>query len=111
MSDHESPVLKKGVEIAQVLSKAGLQMKECTVVNKGHRMPYMRGDLLTEMIEKNVDKISKIYAEEQTLSAVSIAQKLLKDNLLIRLERFHEEKKYYWPRKLVLTNVSSILID
>jgi hypothetical protein len=83
-------------------------MKECTLINKGHRVFYTRGDMLIEMFEKNVDKINKVYEEEQAHSAISIAQRLLKDNLLVRLERVHEEKKYYWPRKLALTNVSFI---
>lgn len=111
MSDKVPPVLKKGIEIAQLLNGAGLPMKECMLVNKQQRIPYTRGDKLIEIIEKKMDTIAKIYEEEgQTHSPVSIAQKLLRDNLIVRLERVHEEKKYYWPRKLALTNVFSLNI-
>lgn len=108
MSSEVPVILKKGIEIAKLLNGAGLVMKECTVVNKKKRIFYTRGDKLLETIEKNADKILRIYDEgeqKENISPTTIAQKLLRDNLIARLDRVHEEKKYYWPRKLFLTNV------
>lgn len=108
MSDKIPPMLKKGIEIAQLLNGAGLPMKECSV-GKEQRIPYTRGDKLIEIIGKKLDKIAKIYEDEgQTHSPISIAQRLLRENLIVKLERVHGEKKYYWPRELAPTNVFSL---
>ena len=107
MKPEEAKLLKKGQQIARTLIDSGLTIKECSLPNK--RVDYFRGDHFKEHLEKNLDKVAKIYCTEEeakeSRSMYSIAQKMMKEGLLVKLDRVKEEKVYKWPRKLAYSNV------
>ena len=106
MSEEAAKVLKKGQQIARTLIDSGMTVKECSLPNK--RVDYFRGDQLKEYMEKNLAKVTKIYDDTQGGEAYSVhsfTQKLLKEGLLVKLERVKEEKTYKWPRRLTYSNV------
>ncbi len=106
MNEQAAKLLKKGQQIARTLADSGMKMKECSLPDK--RVDYFRGEDLKERMEKNLQKLLDIYYQGETTeqsSVLSFIQKLLKDRLLVKLERVKEEKMYKWPRKLDYSNV------
>lgn len=113
MENKESEIMRRAIEIAKLLNAGGLTMKECTIVNQQKRVSYTRGDKLLEAIENNKAKITNILTgttTEEVLEPPTIAQRLLRDKMIVKLERVNEEKKYVWPRKLLLVTVLFIQI-
>jgi len=106
-AEEAKKLLKKGQEIAKTLSNSGLVYKECALPNK--RVDYFRGEHFVEHMTKNLEKVNKIYEGDNetpdSRSVNSLAQLLMKDGLLIKLERVKEEKMYKWPRKLDYSHV------